>query len=59
MSPLQEKNHIFTHPKTKRPTTINQNALKNPPRANIICPTTTSDAYITVPKRIPNTLKYN
>jgi hypothetical protein len=55
--PHQKQYEIFTYPKTKRPTTINQKVLNNPPRANIICPTTSSVAHIIVPRRIPKTLQ--
>jgi len=55
--PHQKQYQIFTYPKTKRPTTINQKVLKIPPRANNICPTTSSVAHIIVPRRIPKTLQ--
>lgn len=53
--------HFFkctnTYPNIKRPTSMSQNMSKIPPSAKISWPITMKKQKITVPKRIPNTLK--
>lgn len=47
----------LNYPNIKRPSIIIQRVFKYAPAANTIWPRTTNNAQMTVPKRIPKTLK--